>query len=177
MVKADAFMPAEIDAIEQMGDALVVEDAGLGVSDKDTDIRVTKVAWLKRGVRTEPIYNRIMTLVRQLNAHSYRFDIADLEIIQYTVYHGEQGGHYDWHIDQNKDSPNPRKISVSIQLSDPANYEGCDLQFQDGSQILTAPRERGTAIAFPSFCLHRVTPITSGTRKSLVVWVTGPDFR
>ena len=177
MIKPNAFTPVEMDAIEQMGDALVAEDAGFCVSEKDADVRVTKVAWLVRGARTEPIYNRIMTLVHQLNTHSYRFDIANLEMIQYTVYHGAQGGHYDWHVDQNKDSPSPRKISVSIQLTDSAQYEGCDLQFQDGPQILTAPRERGAAIAFPSFFLHRVTPITSGTRKSLVVWVTGPDFR
>ena len=177
MIKPDALTPVEMDSIERMGDALIAEDAKIGVSDKDADIRRTKVAWLFRGPRTEPLYNRVMTLVRELNAYSYRFDIADLEIIQYTVYHDTQAGHYDWHVDQNKDSPSPRKISVSIQLTDPARYEGCDLELQNGPEILAAPRERGTAIAFPSFFLHRVTPILSGTRKSLVVWVTGPNFR
>jgi PKHD-type hydroxylase len=38
-------------------------------------------------------------------------------------------------------------------------------------------RARGTVIAFPSYVLHRVTPIIAGTRKSLVVWITGPKFR
>ena len=45
------------------------------------------------------------------------------------------------------------------------------------SKTDTAPKERGTVIAFPSYQLHRVTPVTAGIRKSLVAWVLGPDFR
>ena len=70
-----------------------------------------------------------------------------------------------------------RKLSLSLQLTDPSQYEGCDLQFQGGRRIETAPRTRGALIAFPSYVLHRVTPITRGVRKSLVCWVSGPEFR
>ena len=113
----------------------------------------------------------------RLNTQFYRFALTGLENLQYTVYDGKEGGHYDWHIDYGRNSHKPRKISLSVQLSDPSHYEDCDLQFQIGSGVTTAPRTRGTVIAFPSFFLHRVTPVTAGVRKSLVLWATGPEFR
>jgi len=70
-----------------------------------------------------------------------------------------------------------RKLSLSVQLSDPAQYEGCDLEFHGGNRTETAPRDRGAVIAFPSYVLHRVTPCTKGTRKALVAWTTGPQFK
>ncbi|HEY1877424.1 MAG TPA: hypothetical protein VGG66_08130 [Rhizomicrobium sp.] len=70
-----------------------------------------------------------------------------------------------------------RKLSMPVQVSDPSSYDGCDLQFHAANHIDTAPRMRGAVIAFPSYVLHRVTPITRGIRKSMVVWTTGPKFR
>ena len=70
-----------------------------------------------------------------------------------------------------------RKLSLSVQLTDPERYGGCDLEFQAGNRIETAPRDRGAVIAFPSYVLHRVTPCGKGTRKALVAWTTGPQFR
>jgi PKHD-type hydroxylase len=70
-----------------------------------------------------------------------------------------------------------RKLSVSLQLTDPLQYDGFDLQFQNGNMTETAPRERGMLIAFPSYVLHRVTPCTRGTRKAVVAWTTGPQFK
>jgi PKHD-type hydroxylase len=66
---------------------------------------------------------------------------------------------------------------LSLQLSNPSDYQGCDLQVRAGNQIDTAPLARGTLIAFPANVLHQVTPIESGTRKALVVWAVGPEFR
>lgn len=65
----------------------------------------------------------------------------------------------------------------SVQLTDPRHYEGCDLQFHGMREIETALRERGAVIVFPSFIQHRVTPCTKGTRKAIVVWTTGPQFK
>jgi PKHD-type hydroxylase len=70
-----------------------------------------------------------------------------------------------------------RKFSISVQLSDPSDYEGCNLEFQAGNKVETAPRTLGAVIAFPSYVLHRVTPCTRGTRKALVAWTTGPKLR
>ena len=66
-----------------------------------------------------------------------------------------------------------RKLSVSIQLSDPASYEGGDLEINMGSFSKTAARDKGALIIFPSYALHRVHPVTSGERHSLVAWIVG----
>jgi PKHD-type hydroxylase len=71
---------------------------------------------------------------------------------------------------------NQRKISVTVQLSHPDEYVGGDLQFNLGQQM-TAPRIQGAAVIFPSFYLHRVTPVVKGTRKSFVLWVGGEPYR
>jgi PKHD-type hydroxylase len=100
---------------------------------------------------------------------------------QYARYDGGEGGHFDWHKDYGKDygapDQEPRKLSLSIQLSDGAGYQGCELEVRAGNQVDIAPKTRGAVVAFPSYVLHRVTPITSGVRKSLVVWAVGPEFK
>ena len=73
--------------------------------------------------------------------------------------------------------PAPRKLSATLQLTDGALYEGCDLELFGTHQVEAAPRTRGSLVVFPSYVLHRVTPIRTGTRKALVIWSTGPDFR
>ena len=108
----------------------------------------------------------------------YKYELFGLvEAFQYTVYDGEEGGHYNWHVDMGRENVEPRKISLSLQLTDPLDYEGCNLVLEAGDGPYVAERGRGTVVAFPSYVLHRVTPIESGTRKSLVVWVAGPEFR
>jgi len=178
MVWEDVFSADELDAFEEYGDRMVLQRAQLAVrGGNDDDIRITQVAWLEHTPESSALYERIGQVVRRLNHEIYHFDVTGLENIQYTVYHAEQGGYYHWHIDHGPHNPTPRKISLSIQLTDPTQYEGCDLQFQVSNKIGNAPRKRGAIIAFPSFFLHRVTPIVSGTRKALVIWATGPEFR
>ncbi|MCK6649860.1 MAG: 2OG-Fe(II) oxygenase, partial [Bacteroidia bacterium] len=70
-----------------------------------------------------------------------------------------------------------RKLSISVQLSDAVEYEGGELQFMINQNIVTAPKEKGTAIIFPSFALHRVLPVTKGNRMSIVGWIAGPAYR
>ena len=175
LVWDDAFNTGELDAIAALGDRQITEGARLAAGARDAAVRVTQVAWLAPGAETQGLYNKLAGLVQTLNSRNYRFDITGLETLQYTVYHG--GGHYDWHIDYGPDNQRPRKLSLSLQLSAAEDYEGCDLQFQTGPTGGSAPRRRGALIAFPSFVLHRVTPITKGVRKSLVIWAYGPEFR
>jgi PKHD-type hydroxylase len=92
-------------------------------------------------------------------------------------YEGGEGGHYNWHVDLGNKDAEPRKISLSLQLTDPSRYEGFRLVLEAGDGPYIADAALGTVIAFPSYVLHRVTPIESGIRKSLVVWVAGPEFR
>ncbi|HEY0266240.1 MAG TPA: 2OG-Fe(II) oxygenase [Rhizomicrobium sp.] len=177
----DAFSPAELDAIAALGDGLAAGEAmlvnGTAQGEQRPDTRITRTAWITRTPDSAWIYDRMQQVVGALNDQVYQFDLRGFaENFQYTIYHGAAGGHYDWHVDQGQ-LPVQRKLSLSLQLSDPADYDGCVLQFYAGASIQTAPRSRGSVIAFPSYVLHRVTPCTRGTRKAVVVWSTGPKFR
>ena len=86
-------------------------------------------------------------------------------------------GNTDYGREKGHEQHEPRKLSLSLQLSDGADYQGGELQAQVRSRIEVAPKARGAVIAFPSYVLHRVMPITAGVRKSLVVWALGPEYR
>jgi PKHD-type hydroxylase len=176
----EAFTPAEMDAIEAIGEGLAPRGAEIankeGLRELER-IRITKMAWITVGEETKWLYDRIWNLMGSLNEQFYQFDLRGFsDPFQYTIYRDADGGHYDWHVDQGP-TVVQRKLSLTLQLSEPSQYEGCDLELRAGNLAEVAPRERGTLIAFPSYVLHRVTPIRSGTRKSLVAWISGPKFR
>jgi PKHD-type hydroxylase len=130
---------------------------------------------------TEPkydwLYDRIWVAAQECNRQFFGVDLAGVEAnIQLARYDSADQGFYDWHTDFAGLRP-LRKISVSIQLSRPADYEGGDLELLYGNQPQPLDKARGAFIAFPSFLLHRVTPVTRGTRWSLVAWILGPRWR
>ena len=105
-----------------------------------------------------------------------RYDINGAESTQLTSYNGDEEGHYDWHIDVGKGVPN-RKLSYTIQLSKPEDYEGGDLEFLGTETNTEAFRQQGACIIFPSFLAHKVTKVKSGTRYAVVGWVHGPTYK
>jgi PKHD-type hydroxylase len=178
----DVFAPDELDFIEQYGDRLGQQNAELSSANTDYGgIRVTQVAWFSRDPQTENVYRRLEEIVLRLNAQYFRYDLSGLAMFQYAVYRSLEGGHFDWHKDYGRDprdpAREPRKLTLSLQLSEHSAYEGCELQTRGGNQIDVAPKARGTLVAFPANVLHRVTPISGGIRKALVIWATGPEFR
>lgn len=122
------------------------------------------------------LIHKIAQLAIQINQQRYGFDLSGiyepLQIAQYGV-----EDFFDWHTDFSNGHASNRKLSLSVQLSDASEYEGGHLQFQINQNQINAPKSKGTVVIFPSFIQHRVTPITSGIRKSLVAWITGPHFR
>lgn len=139
--------------------------------------RSSKIKWLPNNNETKWLYDKLSYIVKKTNNKMWKFDIIGFgEDIQIGEYTAEEGGHYDWHLDLGKQSCF-RKISISVQLSNPDEYEGGDLQLYTGKAPRIAPKEKGTAILFPSYFLHRVTKITKGVRKSLVLWISGPPFK
>jgi PKHD-type hydroxylase len=174
-----AFTDKELDAIVAYGDALRPAEATVMDSADDNQksgIRITRISWIKQSQETLWMYQKLLGATSSINQLAYCFDLSMLETLQYTVYLAGEGGHYDWHVDHGH-TPRRRKLSLVLQLSAPTDYEGCELQIHAASQIDTAPKTRGSLIAFPSYVLHRVTPITAGIRKSLVMWCSGPRFR
>jgi PKHD-type hydroxylase len=180
VVWRNLFTPKELEALEQQCDALVLEEAKLNTYGVHP-IRTTKVAWVTRTPQTEDLYHRMEAIVLRLNAEHFRADLSGLSTMQYAVYRESESGYFDWHSDYGRDrgdpGQEPRKLTLSLQLSDGASYDGCDLEARAVHPLDVAPRARGTLVAIRSNVLHRVTPITRGVRKSLVAWATGPEYR
>ncbi len=175
----NVFTEQELEQIIEVGESqpkikatTVGEDISLEVS----DYRVSDISWLSNNPKTSWVYNRIADLAIKANSEMWNFDIWDFQDdLQYTSYYGN-GGHYDWHADLGVGISN-RKLSVVLQLSNADEYEGGELQMNTGGSILNVPKEKGLICFFPSFVLHRVTPLSSGLRRSLVTWLCGANLR
>jgi PKHD-type hydroxylase len=168
-----------LDTLEHYCDGLALAPAQLNSG--ANDIRVTQVAWVHRVAETEALYRQMEAIVLRLNTDLFHFDLSGLTAMQYAVYRENEGGYFDWHNDygraRNDPGQEPRKITLSLQLSDGDAYDGCDLEIRAAHPLDVAPRARGALVAFRATALHRVTPITRGMRKCLVAWAAGPEFR
>ena len=147
---------------------------------KNNQSRRSDIRWIDP-FQSEWVKDLLWRYSEEANRNAFGFDISYLREIQFTTYNSDNQGKYDWHNDIFWANPRAydRKVSIIIQLSDSDDYEGGDFQFDSGvpSPDPALVRNKGAIIVFPSFLLHRVTPVTKGTRKSLVAWVEGPKFR
>lgn len=128
------------------------------------------------------LYNRIAEKVKWANDEHYRFTLSGLgEPVGYLKYSTKTdtkpAGHYNWHQDFGGGPYSARKLSMVIQLSDPATYKGCRLVLCDNGAWEVPYVQAGDAILFPSWTPHCVTNIEEGTREALVVWISGPQFQ
>ena len=148
-----------------------------------SNLRKCKIGWLD----DEGIQNHIFDMINEVNGVvGWNNDLRGIESPQYTVY--ESGNNYDWHVDQhpyttmsNGVEKRIRKLSASIFLFEPDEYDGGELELELAGPHHD-PRNRsfklkkGSAIIFQSDTWHRVLPVKSGVRKSLVVWSGGPPY-
>jgi len=172
----EGFSSDEIDQINTLSDSYPFERATFVGGDSD-DVRKSNIKWLHAHEPTEWIYDRLMACINEANNQLWKFDLHSLhDSIQYTVYEGG-GGHYNWHMDIGPDAIAHRKISLVVQLSDSDDYVGGDFEIQTGRGVQSVSRTKGTVALFPSFLFHRVTPVISGTRKSLVLWAGGGHYK
>ena len=151
--------------------------------------RDSYITWLNE----EWIYKEIRPYVHRANKLAgWNFDIVDSEPCQFTIYN--EGQYYGWHTDSSgwyyeKEKQNGliRKLSVTVSLSDPEDYEGGLLEFDtrihdepDSKHYIVPCKQilpKGSICVFPSFTYHRVSPVTKGRRLSLVQWNLGPEWR
>jgi PKHD-type hydroxylase len=139
-------------------------------------VRDSDITWITPQKNFEWMYNRLTGAVVSLNDRYFGFDLWGFgESLQFTKYEAP-AGKYDSHVDCSLNA-SIRKLSIVLQLSDPKDYEGGDFEIIDQNDPEKLLRSRGTLLAFPSFTMHRVTPVTQGTRYSLVGWITGPSFK
>jgi len=145
-----------------------------GTKNIDLSTRNSNIKWLGLASDTQWIYQRIQGAYTQANIN-YKFDLLGCSFFQVTEY--PVGGKYDWHEDVGDKLISKRKLSLSVQLSDPNDYDGGDLEFLNPLPYKSDFRQQGSVIIFPSFLAHRVTAVTRGARWSLIAWVFGPPFR
>jgi PKHD-type hydroxylase len=144
--------------------------------DKTKDVRDSKISWLYPVDKMDWVFRRVTDITLNLNERFFKFDLFGLnEGFQFTNYEAPSGK-YGKHVDRGMNMP-VRKLSISIQLTNPEEYEGGELKLYEGKEETIMDKTQGTLIMFPSYVLHEVMPVTKGTRNSLVTWVTGKQFK
>ena len=142
----------------------------------DTNKRITTISWIPFK-EMEPMYNQINNFIQKAHLNHFGFDdIQITEQAQFTEY--PEGGFYDWHMDCDvnmQHEPPVRKISMTVLLNDPLEFEGGDLELMSPGKFKKL--KQGHAMVFASFLNHRVAPVTRGVRQSLVMWFGGTPFR
>ena len=164
----------DIDEIIKLGESFQKQDGNVS-SEINKSYRDSQISWIPPNENSLWLYQKINKLIKTANHEMWNFHLTTWkDHLQYTTY--QNGGFYDWHMDFGGNS-STRKLSFVIQLSDPNDYQGGNLEFLLNRSIIQAPKEQGTIIFFPSYLTHRVTEVSEGTRRTLVSWVHGPCFK
>lgn len=179
-VMTDAFTPEEVDKIIFLEKLLQFNLGQVGMgsasSAPNQETRDSDVSFIQPDENSHWLFQRLSEIIPRANYDHFGYDIEGIEAVQYTKY--GQNQHYTWHTDCGVGPwmPHERKISVTIMLDDPESYEGGELEVAIGgnpdSPAILKPK-KGEAVFFSSWMPHRVRPVTSGMRRSLVIWVLG----
>lgn len=165
----------QIDAITAAAAARPVQQGQIfsGAEDMQS-IRISSIRWMTESW----IEDLLWDYVTDANQQSFGVAVENKAEMQFTTYDADRGGHYDWHHDVqwNAQSDHDRKLSVTVQLSDPSDYDGGIFEFDDVKTNADFAAS-GSILIFPSHLRHRVLPVTSGVRHSLVAWFSGPRWR
>jgi PKHD-type hydroxylase len=151
----------------------------------DRSVRSSRMSFHNPNEKNNWIFNKFNIVIDDLNSKFYNFDLNGYDDIQYSEYHASEQGKYHWHMDTYlgelpAQDVGTRKLSLSLLLNDPdKDFKGGNFEMLrstvDEPDVI--PFKRGRLILFPSFMFHRVTEVTEGVRKSVVIWVQGPKFR
>ena len=168
-----AFTPEECKKIIK-----IAKNKGLvkGQTKDKSNARSSEITWLFADDDLAWVYRRITDIVLNLNKRFFEFELHGLnEGLQFTNYKAPSDK-YGKHTDRALDMI-VRKLSLSIQLTDPKEYEGGELYLYEDEKGTVMKKGQGDLVLFPSFILHEVKPVTKGERNSLVTWVTGKQFK
>jgi PKHD-type hydroxylase len=164
--RLDRFLDEEIEDIKKLGDALIWEEGKIKDDRVDHSIRNTRIAWIHPNTDTHWLFSRAILIFK----NSMPFNA--FQSMQYTIY-DSKGSHYDWHRDIGSgDEIMKARVNVGIvQLSHPSEYKGGVLQIKlEDGEVIDVMKTKGMVTTFPIQLLHRVTPVTSGVRKTLIMW-------
>jgi|TARA_R100000278_G_C5436034_1_gene151953 PKHD-type hydroxylase len=174
------FTPEQCREIINIGRSQPPQNAQVGMNKPgggvDTNKRITTISWIPFN-SAGPMYDKLDTFIQAANLNHFGFDnVRVTEQAQFTEY--PEGGFYDWHMDCDTNmahEPPVRKISMTLLLNHPSEFEGGDLELLHPGRYKKL--EQGQAICFASFINHRVNPVKRGVRQSLVVWFGGTPFK
>lgn len=174
--------PEEVAAILAAMDEGLMQQGRItapGARGINTEIRSGRVQWIPHTTIGEAIFSHLFTLaVVASEERGWNFELAGIaHALQGVRYSSDGGQHYDWHVDWGTGNATYRKVTVVAHLSGTDEFTGGHLQVATSSRPVDAYQEAGTVTIFPTFMLHRVTPVTSGCRSAAVAWVLGPSFR
>ena len=181
-----AVSPQQCDAIIQSAIKLPKESPTLGYDSgiKNEDVRRSYVRWVyEENSELNYTFDIMWKYLRVINKDWFNFNVTHLPPMQFTEYDADYKGEYKRHQDVFWINPSNRhrKVSMVLQLTDPKEYQGGDLNIESMIQNPShgdrlAMRQRGTIIAFTSYLWHALEPVTVGRRHSLVAWFEGPKF-
>jgi len=177
---SEIFSTEELDKIISIGEnPELSSEMGKGTTVGPTSTaRSCFVSWINAGIPENAwIFQRLTSTVNNINDRFFKYDLKTIDSLQFTKYVSDTEDHYKQHRDMLYSSFTIRKLSFSLMLSDPSEYEGGDLLLHLGDTPEKPKKDKGTIVFFPSFALHEVTPVTKGVRYSLVGWVSGPPFK
>jgi len=145
-------------------------------------IRQSILKWIELNPDTNWLYKKLIPQIHKVNQENFDYILKFVENLQLTEYNGNQQGFYSKHNDCDSSSRlenfvDIRKLSFSIQLTSPEEYEGGELILYMNDKEFIASKTKGTIIFFQSNILHEVKPVKKGTRHALVSWVQGPNLR
>ena len=163
--RLDLFLEEELQQIIDYGDALSLSDGKVKDDKIDYNIRDSRIAWIHPNTETHWLFSRAILVFKS----SLPF-FSTLQSMQYTIY-DSTGSHYAWHRDIGGDEIAKARVTVGIvQLSHPSEYRGGVLQIKYEDQVIDVMKTKGMVTTFPIQLEHRVTPVTSGVRKTLIMW-------
>lgn len=140
-----------------------------------TEKRKSRIRYIPHDDRSSWVFDKLKQFIIDSNKTAWNFDLYSIiDSLQHSEY--LEGDFCNLHMDIGPGT-NHRKISVIVQLSDPSEYDGGDLEVWSEGKFEILSKEKGCAFLFPSFILHRVTPITRGMRKSLVIYAGGGSYK
>jgi PKHD-type hydroxylase len=174
----NVFSPEECLKIINCPDASEKQSIYTELGKYDPSVKDIRARYLRKTPDTLWVWDRVFNYVWKINQDYYNFNISfltDMHILQYS-----ESSWFDWHIDITQNEAfSTRKISVVVFLSDRTDYVGGQLllSLNDNPISPMADMEQGSLVAFPSYQIHKVEPVTSGERYTLVAWAHGDSFR
>lgn len=182
VTQSKVFSKDECEEIIRLADDIGWQEATYATEQKNTKsykgnpIRDSKTVFIFPAENTFWLFEKMSKVIIDANQANFGFNLSGfVEGFQITKYEAPTG-HYDFHIDK-YDNGIIRKISAIVSLSPKEDYEGGEFVIKTSAEELHCVGNQGSIVIIPSYILHKVNPVTKGTRYSLVAWTSGEPFK